>query len=49
MGAQYHVISAEYKMGGNAMGLDPAEFEQLRASLRRLTGNVTRAADAAPR
>jgi MarR family transcriptional regulator, organic hydroperoxide resistance regulator len=33
---------------GNAMGLDPAEFEQLRASLRHLTGNVTRAADAAP-
>ncbi|HUN34722.1 MAG TPA: MarR family transcriptional regulator [Trebonia sp.] len=32
---------------GNAMDLDAAEFEQLRASLRRLTGNVTRAADAA--
>ena len=29
---------------GDAMALDPAEFEQLRASLRHLTANVTRAA-----
>lgn len=31
---------------GSAMGLEPAEFEQLRASLRRLTANVTGAATA---
>lgn len=30
---------------GNAMDLEPAEFEQLRALLRRLTANVTRAGD----
>ena len=32
---------------GNAMGLDAAEFDQLLASLRRLTANVTKAAEAA--
>ena len=33
---------------GNAMALDPAEFDQLRALLRKLAGNVTRAADNPP-
>jgi DNA-binding MarR family transcriptional regulator len=32
---------------GNAMGLETGEFEQLYASLRRLTANVTRAGSAA--
>ncbi len=32
---------------GNAMGLETAEFNQLYASLRRLTANVTKAASAA--
>jgi DNA-binding MarR family transcriptional regulator len=32
---------------GDAMGLDPAEFDQLHALLRRLTTNVTRVASAA--
>jgi DNA-binding MarR family transcriptional regulator len=39
--------SAVPGFAGNAMGLDAAEFDQLRTSLRRLTGNVTKAAGTA--
>ena len=34
---------------GQAMSLDPAEFDQLRASLRRLTSNVTAAGESSRR
>jgi len=43
-GALREKAAAVPRFIGNAMGLEQSEFEQLRASLRCLTANVTRAA-----